>query len=228
MITVVLTVWKRDNFVEQLEAIKNQTADIDRIVVYQNENHIDLSQYQDGSWDHVQSSTNSKYHGRFTLPLLFESEYTAVFDDDTIPAPKWLEHCVNTSKKLNCICGANGRNRSNKGSVGICDGFANPVPVKADIVGHCWFFKTEWIHYMWKEPTVSFSTGEDIQLCASAQIFGDIFSYVPSQPHDQPEVWGDTNPMLGSDEHASWKLPHHNPDREKLYEHYSKLGWITQ
>ena len=39
MITVVLTVWKRDNFVEQLEAIKKQTADIDRIVVYQNENH---------------------------------------------------------------------------------------------------------------------------------------------------------------------------------------------
>ena len=228
MISVILTVWKRDNFLQQANAIKNQTAKVDRIVVYQNENHVDLEQYQDGSWEHIRSSTNLKYHGRFTLPLLFTSEYTAIFDDDTIPAPKWLEHCITTSNDLNCIVGANGRNRSGRGSVGICDGRANEEPVRCDIVGHCWFFKTKWINYMWREPTVSFSTGEDIQFCASAKLYGNIDSFVPSQPIKQPEVWGDTNPLLGTDEHASWKLPHHNPDREKLYDHYSKLGWVTQ
>ena len=130
MITVLLTVWKRDNFLQQLNAIKEQTANVERIVVYQNENHVDLKQYQDGSWEHIQSSTNLKYHGRFTLPLLFTSEYTAIFDDDTIPAPQWLDHCITTSKKLNCIIGANGRNRSGRGSVGICDGRTNDEPVR--------------------------------------------------------------------------------------------------
>lgn len=228
MITVVLTVWKRDNFLDQLNAIKAQTANVERIVVCQNENHVDLEQYQDGSWEHVRSSTNLKYHGRFTLPLLFSSPYTAIFDDDTIPAPKWLEHCIETSKELNCIVGANGRNQSGKGSVGICDGVTNEAPVRCDIVGHCWFFKTEWINLMWRNPTVSYATGEDIQFCASAKLFGNIDSYVPAQPKDKPEVWGDTNPVLGIDEHASWKLPHHNPEREKLYNHYANEGWITQ
>ena len=41
-ISVILTVWKRDNLEEQLQAIKNQTADVSDIYVYQNESHVDI------------------------------------------------------------------------------------------------------------------------------------------------------------------------------------------
>ena len=37
MINVILTVWKRDNLEEQLEAISKQTANISDVYVYQNE-----------------------------------------------------------------------------------------------------------------------------------------------------------------------------------------------
>lgn len=34
---------------------------------------------------------NFKYHARFALALMFDTEFTAIFDDDTIPQPQWLE-----------------------------------------------------------------------------------------------------------------------------------------
>ena len=39
-ITVILTVWKRNNLEEQLKSILNQTADLADIYVYQNESHV--------------------------------------------------------------------------------------------------------------------------------------------------------------------------------------------
>ena len=75
-INVILTVWKRNNLEEQLEAIQNQTADIDTVYVYQNESHVDISHLKSKyNFQHVHmKDTNFKFHGRFTLPLLFETK----------------------------------------------------------------------------------------------------------------------------------------------------------
>ena len=92
-ISVILTVWKRDNLEEQLQAIKNQTADVSDIYVYQNESHVDIEYLKEKyEFKHIHSKDfNFKFHGRFTLPLLFDTEYTAIFDDDTVPNKKWLD-----------------------------------------------------------------------------------------------------------------------------------------
>tara|TARA_Y100000034_G_scaffold135486_1_gene207585 strand:- start:97 stop:795 length:699 start_codon:yes stop_codon:yes gene_type:complete len=227
-VTVVLTVWKRNNLEKQLEAIKNQTASIDEIYVYQNESHIDISYLQkEYTFRHIHSKDkNFKFHGRFTLPLLFNTKYTAIFDDDTIPAKNWLNHCKELCDEKNCIVGANCRNKNGFGS-GLCDGITNSEPIKCDIVGHCWFFKTEWIHYMWRESAPTFNNGEDIHFCASCQIHGDIDSYLPTQESNVPENWGDTNPNLGGDEFATWRKNDHNDIRYSLYEYWESKGWET-
>jgi len=226
MINVILTVWKRNNLEEQLKAINSQTASISDIYVYQNESHVDINYLKDEyNFKHVHSKDmNFKFHGRFTLPLLFTSEYTAIFDDDTIPNPKWLEHCIDVSRKRNCIIGGNGRNYSGIGNCDCC-GY-NDEDKKVDIVGHCWFFRTEWIHHMWRESAPTFDNGEDIHFCASCKIHGGIDSYFPSQT--DPEKWGDLKQQaLGTDEHASYKRKDHTDTRTNLYEYWMKRGWTT-
>ena len=227
-ISVILTVWKRDNLEEQLQAIKNQTADVSDIYVYQNESHVDI-EYLKEKYDfkHIHSKDfNFKFHGRFTLPLLFNTEYTAIFDDDTIPNKKWLEHCRDLCFKNRCIVGANCRNQNGFGC-GLCKGKFNPEPIRCDIVGPCWFFKTEWIHYMWKENPPTYDNGEDIHFCASCKIHGGIDSYLPSQTQDNPDAWGDTKSVLGIDEYATWRKTDHNDLRNDLYDYWIGKGWET-
>ena len=225
-INVILTVWKRNNLEEQLEAISKQTMYVNDIYVYQNENHESIN-YLKTRYDfkHVHSKDmNFKFHGRFSLPLLFNTKYTAIFDDDTIPNKNWLKHCSKLCDEKNCIVGANCRNQNGFGC-GLCDGKFNNEPIKCDIVGHCWFFKTEWIHHMWREKAPTFENGEDIHFCASCQIHGGIDSYLPTQTEDDPDSWGDTKSMLGVDEYATWRKHDHNTTRNGLYRHWINKGW---
>lgn len=48
---------------------------------------------------------NYKYHGRFAIALMFDTEFTVVLDDDTIPQPRWLEVSTNISSTMNAIVG---------------------------------------------------------------------------------------------------------------------------
>ena len=227
-ISVILTVWKRDNLDQQLALIQDQTADVDEIYVYQNESHIDISPLKEKyQFNHIHSKdVNFKFHGRFSLPLLFNTKYTAIFDDDTMPHKRWLEHCKELCADRDCIVGANGRNCDGTGH-GLCDGKFNNEPIKCDIVGHCWFFKTEWIHYMWREKPLTYENGEDIHFCATCQIYGGIDSYLPSQPYEDHDVWGDSQPHLGADEVATWRTDDHNFIRNELYEYWKLKGWST-
>jgi hypothetical protein len=223
-ISVILTAYKRDNIEQQLERIYNQTVDISDIYVYQNESHIDISHLKEKhDFKHVHSKDNNfKFHGRFTLPLLFDTKYTAIFDDDTMPNPKWLEHCMNLCEEKNCIVGANCRNYNN---TGFSCGDKTRSPIKCDIVGHCWFFKTEWIYHMWREKPPTYETGEDINFCATCKINGGVDAYFPDQPAEFPEVWGDSQEQLGMDDHATYKKPNHNKDRFALYDYWIDKGW---
>ena len=113
-ITVIMTVWKRDNYRLQLEHIKNQSNRPHQIWIYQNESHVDIDISDEEKNEYnisiIQSrDINFKFHGRFVLPLLCDTEYCVIFDDDTIPGSRWLSHALSTSQKHNCIVGANGR-----------------------------------------------------------------------------------------------------------------------
>jgi len=222
-ISVILTVWKRNNLEEQLRRIYAQTVDISDIYVYQNECHIDISHLKEKyNFKHIHSKdVNFKYHGRFTLPLLFETKYTVIFDDDTMPNPRWLEYCVEVCEEKNCIVGGNCRNYNGKN---FTCGSRTTEHTKCDMVGHCWFFKTDWIHYMWREKPPTYETGEDINFTCTCSLFGGIDSYFPAQPINRPEVWGDSQEHLGMDEHASYKIANHE-FRLSLYEYWMNKGW---
>ena len=224
-ISVILTVWKRDNLERQLLSLAEQSdVNISEVYVYQNESHIDIEYLKDKfEFTHIHcKNKNFKFHGRFTLQLLFQTEFTAIFDDDTIPNPLWLSHCQKLCEQKNCIVGANCRNYRRSGYDCGC---GNTEHVKCDIVGHCWFFKTKWSHYMWREKPPTYENGEDIHFCASCNIHGNIDTYFPSQPNDNPWVWGDTQQVLGCDEHATWKKTGHTDQRWGIYEYWIKKGW---
>ena len=224
-ITVILTVYKRNNLEQQLQRLYNQTVDISNIYVYQNESHVNIESLKEQyDFKHIHcKDVNFKFHGRFTLPLLFDTKYTAIFDDDTMPNKDWLSHCKKLCDKNNCIVGANCRRKSGY-VAGLCDGKFNEEPIEADLVGHAWFFKTEWIHYMWREAAPTFDNGEDLHFCAACKIYGGIRSYLAPQKKDDPDCWGDVDTALGHDEHAAWRRKDHNSQRVDLYDYWVEKG----
>ena len=41
----------------------------------------------------------------------------------------------------------------------------------------------------------------------------------------EKDNWGDINPTLGVDQHATWKTPTHNDIRSFLYGYWKEKGW---
>ena len=225
-ISVILTAYKRDYFDEQIRAIKSQTIKPVDIYLWQNGNFINIDRLRKQGIKLIKSDINFKFHGRFAFALLMQTDYVAIFDDDTIPGPGWFENCLNLSRQKNCIVGQNGRSYSpsQKKYLGV-KGFNDYVatPEKADLVGHCWFFKKEWLKYMWRQIPFSYDNGEDIHFCLCAKIFGNIDSYVAGQStyHNR----GSLKQELSSDQHASYKISNHQPTRIFIAESFMKLGW---
>ena len=237
-ITVILTVWKRNHLKKQLNYILNQTKKPYQIWIYQNESHMDINIpdkiKEKYNISLIQSKDiNFKFHGRFMLPLLCDTEYTVIFDDDTMPGEKWLENCLDTSKRNNCIVGANGRtmkqgfekeNDQHMSAHG--DGRSVEQEVEVDFVGHCWFFKTEWCKNMWKDRPLSWNNGEDIHFAAANQIYDGIKCYVPKMPSNKKSMWGDIEPHLGQDHHATWRQGDHGNLRSKVIRYWHEKGWV--
>lgn len=222
-LSVILTGYKRDYFEEQIPAILNQTLKPDVIYLWQNENHIDLSKYRKKyGIKIVQSDENMKFFGRFTYAMLMKTKYVAIFDDDIIPGKNFLKNCMNLSKNKNCIVGQNFRNYDEKKQT-----FYANYPIndkKVHIVGHCWFFKKEWLKYMWNIEPYTFDNGEDIHFCMSAKLFGNIDSYVVKQIGKDNN--GDLKRHYASDKHASHKLQKDfTKTRIDIVKFFIKNGW---
>ena len=85
-ITLVLTVYKRDHILEQLAAAQALRPSV--IYIWQNGKYVNiqkqriLTQYPPSNngipIEFLESSANFKFHGRFALPLMFTTEYTAI------------------------------------------------------------------------------------------------------------------------------------------------------
>jgi hypothetical protein len=88
-ITVILTVYKRGQILEeQIFAILRQSLQPSQIVIWQNGNFTDITAVvaKFPNVSHVHSKhINYKFYGRFLLPLMVDTEYVIIFDDDTIP-----------------------------------------------------------------------------------------------------------------------------------------------
>jgi hypothetical protein len=234
-ITVILTVWKRDYLKHQIPLILKQTKKPYQVWIYQNESHLNIPDdiRKQLNISLIQSKDiNFKFHGRFTLPLLCNTEYIALFDDDSMPGEQWLENCLATSKRHNCIVGANGRILKDdflqsdvESSVGLGDGAPINEEMEVDFNGHCWFFKTEWCKYIWYDRPKTWNNGEDIHFAAACQIHGGIKSYIPRMPAGDRKEWGDIEPRFGHDEYATWRNPDHSYLRSEIMKHWYKKGW---
>jgi len=229
-ITAILQVFRRPQYLaEQLQAINNQSIKPDKIIIVQNEGGVKFDFPENVHV--VSSSQNMKYHLRFAIGLLAQTEYVVFYDDDTIPNEDWHKNCINTIAKHDCICVTNGRivDRFRKQQFG--PGWSNPSDneVLVDFGGHSWFLKKENLKYMFYEDIIEHNNGEDVQLSCNCQRFGNIPTYVPPHPISDKSLWG-SDPIkamkFGCDDVSSWIVnKSHNQERYNLFDKYVEKGW---
>ncbi len=181
---------------------------------------------------HIHSKDlNFKFHGRFVLPLLCDTEYAAVFDDDTVPGARWLENCLRASRAHEAIVGANGRTLLDPQHMGadslqVGDGFPVERDTQVDFVGHAWFFKSAWVRCLWVDRPVTWDNGEDIHLAAACSLYAGIPCVVPRMPEDDRSLWGDTRTDYGNDDVATWKSASHGELRAEVVRAWVDKGWV--
>ena len=210
-ILVLLTQYKRSNLELQLKALKNQTMTIDYLVVFQNENHIDITKLKkEYNFIHIHSDYNTKFFGRFAACISFPVDICIVMDDDIIPGSNCIKNHVDQCIELNGIIGGNGRigdlNKNYKQLYKPPDTGLRSSHTLVDFVGHLWCFKKDWLYYMFSIKPLTFDTGEDMHLCFASKLLGNIKSYTAKQ--DKYEDLSDTyNNQLAIDMHATWRTP---------------------
>lgn len=231
MITTVLQIYKRPDYLaEQLQAIQNQTIKSDKIIVVYNEGGVKDGFEFPENVQYVYAKPNMKYHLRFLIGLLAQTEYIAFFDDDTIPGVNWYKNCIDTIKKHDCLCVSNGRDVLVNQKLQSCPGgwaAPNINEIKCWFGGHSWFLKKENLKYMWYDDVKEYDNGEDIQLSANLWLYKKIPTFIPPHPLNDRTLWGSLKGVeLGSDKVASYITnPVHYTQRWNLIEYYLKKGW---
>ena len=80
----------------------------------------------------------------------------------------------------------------------------NTTSQRVDLVGHAWFFKRDWLQYLWREKPFTWDNGEDIQFSYLAQKYGAINTYCPPHPPQDLSLHGSTRGNeLGIDSKAT-------------------------
>ena len=217
---IILTQYKRKNLERQLQSIERQTLQPDYLVVFQNENHVNIEPLkQKYKFIHLRSDYNTKFFGRFAYCFTFPVDICIVMDDDIIPAKNCIKHYVSECIKENAIMGGNSRfgKLNKKKNESILTEIGTRNRVKVDFVGHLWCFKKEWLHYMFSIKPHTYDTGEDMHLCFSSKILGNIDSYQCSHPTND-EICDTMKNGLAGDKFASYRTT--SADLRKSIEQY--------
>ena len=239
-IGVMLTAYKRTHLLErQIEAIRAQTVKADKVMLFDNTSIADPLVFSDHIWEHVDvriaASRNLGVWPRFMLAPLLGTDYIAVFDDDTIPGPRWFANCLETLGELErqgvdgALLGANGLafikgNREYR----VDAGWRRPegVATQVDIVGHAWFFHRSLLgHYAPGQLAAAFPTcGDDYWLSFTAQQIGWP-AVCPPHPPNKKVWWGSVDgDTLGSDADALWKQPEQEIAKNEFHDMMAKGG----
>lgn len=225
---IVLQVYKRiENLDKQIDAALKQTMKPDQILVVKNGLHSELTKKREGIM-YIESSGNLKFHGRFHLAYLLNTDYVSVWDDDVIPSSNFVEQSIKYSKEHGYgLVGANGRtfssivNINKSGFVRRDSGVTqiNDIEGRVDFVGHIWTLPRPLLKYYISQKVFTHSTGEDIQLAYALQK-QNIYSY--NLPKKLASV---TDLENGADQHASWRKD--QSPRELLFCEIIKDGFQT-
>ena len=219
---VVLTQYKRNNLEAQLKHVYNQTIKPDYLIVFQNENHVDISNIKKKyKFIHVLSDYNTKFFGRFAICFTYPVDICIILDDDMIPGKNCFANYINQCIKLNGIIGGNGRiafNNKNKLKLFNDVGIRNDS-LLVDFVGHLWCFKKEWLYFMFSIPPFTYDTGEDMHLCFTSKILGKIPSYIGKQKkeEDMSDIFYN---KLANDKYSSFKSENNKKIRFNVEKHF--------
>eukprot|EP00727_Mastigamoeba_balamuthi_P009191 m51a1_g4895 hypothetical protein (331) ;mRNA; r:126300-127483 len=232
---VVLMVYKRRTLERQLRAIYGQTHAPAEVIVWQDERHVDVAdvveRYRPRGLSFVQSTRNFKFHGRFAVALMFDTEFVFIVDDDQIPGSKYLETCIRASREHNAIISGTGRVITTTGlwsCAGCGDGGWAPEDREVDVGCQSWFVRTEWLRRFWSVRMPSWANGEDIDLSASLKLLGGVRTFVPRMPAGDRETWKDrSGGLIGNDNVATHKRPDHAALRHNITNYWLQLGWTT-
>ncbi len=221
-ISVVLTLYKRGfTLKEQLEAIENQSIKPKEIILFVDsptQQTIEsptsdissifyspfLNEIPNDLLDKFDNIISVRYNigvwGRFAGGLLAKSKFVCFFDDDTIPAHRWLENCFCEHLKCEGLYGGVGI-ISNDLSYYPFDKFYkvgwehkppfcinNAKTRKVDFVGHSWFIKKDYLGAMWINASEFYmlkNVAEDAYLSFALKKFLGICTFVP--PHNNKD-----------------------------------------
>ena len=240
-ITVILNCYRRPyNLKMQIEAIRAQTNKPKQIWLW-----VNAHEDNDG-WDYssldvdrvFKNDFNWKFYGRFAAALLADTEYVAIFDDDTIPGKEWFENCLKTMETHEGILGSAGYVQTGPRAMQYEEqrcGWPsqNKETTRVDYVGHAWFFKREWLSHLWREKPATWDNGEDIQFSYTAQKYGQIQTYCPPHPPENKEMHGS---LLGYELGVDTKATSNNhevshkqffSERDHCIQNAIKGGWST-
>ena len=195
-ITVILNCYRRPyNLKMQVDALRSQTVKPAQIWLWINyhEDNKDFDPTTLGVDRVFKNDHNWKFYGRFAAALLADTEHIAIYDDDTIPGRKWHENCLQTMQTHEGILGSagiilNGNRYVQHQRCGWPT--QNTETTEVDLVGHAWFFKREWLRYLWQEKPTTWDNGEDIQFGFMAKIHGGVPTYCPPHPPTDKEMHG--------------------------------------
>lgn len=235
-ISVILNVYNRPHTLEQqISAINRQSIPIKPENIHVWYNKSDTKQFlpKNPLIKTYISNWNTKFFGRFTIPLLIRTPYVALFDDDTLPGKNWFKNCLDSMDKQEGIYGGSGVILNDKkynpgGKVGW-NGMHSTKISRVDLVGHAWFFKQEWAKYLWMEKPFTWDNGEDIMFSFLSQKYGGINTYVPPHPETDRSMWS-SDEYFGNREgnaNASFQNTNHYTDRDKICIHCIDNGWKT-
>ena len=231
-ITAILQLYKRPNyFAEQYSAIENQTIKPDKIIIVINEGgyKFDLPEASE-KIQIIHVTPNMKFHLRFAIGLLVQTEYLFFFDDDTIPGNGFFEKAIELVNEKNCIVVGNGRIIHQKERKWNCPGWGSPqnYSIECDFGGHVWGMQSKWLKYMWCEESIRYDNCEDMQLSFNCFRFGKIKTFAMLHPLSDKSVWSSLKGNeFGSDSVASWKCnPTHFEERWDTIDKYVKRGYI--
>ena len=232
-ITVILNCYRRPHLLsEQIKAIREQTVKPKEIIVWVNDSEENRKFEIEEDVKVIRCNHNWKFFGRFSAALLARTKYIAMYDDDTIPGNDWHRNCLDTMKTNRGILGGVGcvlNGQIYQGHKRI--GWSNPNEdiEQVDLVGHAWFFESQWLKYFWMEEPFTWDNGEDIHFSYTAQKYGNINTYVPPHKKERPETFSSLKGMeYGVDDVATSVSRNHSifySQRDGCVKHCSINGW---
>jgi len=236
-ITVILNCYRRPQYLEeQINLIKRQTVKPAQIWVWVN-HHKDNENFDFSKLkvDRViKNDFNWKFYGRFSIAMLADTEYVALFDDDTLPGDKWFGNCIETMKVKEGIMGGAGvqlKGKQYRHHTRFGWSSQNEDIVEVDLVGHAWFFKQSWLKYLWMEKPFMWDNGEDIQFSYCCQKYGGVKTYCPPHPTSDLSMHSSLKGYeYGVDDKASSNTRNHDvfyKQRDACVANAIDNGWKT-